>query len=139
MFRISTLLLTSALALTATMVSAHPLGAQARACLSITPKAQEELTAFTSAITAPDPKSASYAQKLGLSGLTPASFVVETNDTVCTAVTDAVVHTYDPNMAVAGNLIVVRAGSRFVVLNPAGETLSKWSVSGTYDDVRHTY
>ena len=113
--------------------------AQTRPCLPPTADAQDKLNAFVQAITSQDPKYVAWAQRLGLQGLAPSDFVAETSGAVCTAVTDAIAQRLPRPRQPTTNLVVFRSGPRFLAIDPSIEDSSKWTVSSTYDDVRHSF
>jgi hypothetical protein len=72
---------------------------------------------------------------MGITGATAANVVAETDAAVCTAVTDAIIAKLHASPATS-NYYVLRAGSRFIAMDPNGTASVLYSVSSTYDDVR---
>jgi hypothetical protein len=111
--------------------------AQTRACPVPTTMGAQVADALISVLTSSRPSYVAYAQKMGLAGLAPGSIVPETDANVCTAVSDAIATDLhgSPKSALS-NYLVLRAGQRFIALDPTGRVSLVYSVSSAYDDVR---
>lgn len=111
--------------------------AQTRACPVATTMGAQHADALISVLTSSRPSYVAYAQKMGVAGLTPGSIVAETDANVCTAVSDAIATDLhgSPKSALS-NYLVLRAGQRFIALDPTGRVSLVYSVSSSYDDVR---
>lgn len=113
------------------------LSAQVRSCPAATTMGTQRANALVSVLTSSRPSYVAYAQKMGVSGVTPASIVVETDASICTAVSDAIATDLhgSPKSALS-NYLVLRAGQRFIAIDPTGRMSLVYSVSTSYDDVR---
>lgn len=108
---------------------------QSRPCKTASTLAQARVNALTGILTSTNPNYVAYAQTMGLGGLSTSDIVVESDSLVCVAVTDAV-QAFTGTGAAPWNYLVLRAGSRFIALDPAGASSLVFSVSAAYNDVR---
>jgi hypothetical protein len=118
------------------LLLAPGLGAQERPCQAVVAPADKQVAAIRAVLTSTDDDDVAYAQALGVAGLTAADIVIETDPVRCTAVTNAIMKRIGAATPTT-NLLVLRAGCRFLALNPT--KASPWvveSVSATFDDVR---
>lgn len=110
-------------------------GAQSRSCAVATTLGATHAAAVKAVLTSANPDYIAYAQAMGVTGVTSADIVTETNATVCTAVTDAIVARIGGGPATS-NYLILRAGPRFVAMDPTGKASVLYFVSNAYDDVR---
>lgn len=115
-------------------LSTH-LGAQARPCATPSALAQKRIDALRTALSAPNPGQTRWMNSVGLTPTAASDVVVETDSTVCTAVTDAVQAALGAEAATT-NLVVVRAGSRYVALRADGVEGTLFTLTSSYGDVR---
>lgn len=82
--------------------------------------------------------SADYAAAMHMPrGLAQAAFVFETDAAVCTAVSDGIAsHLHGGPKTARGNYLVIRAGNRYIALDPTGQMSTVYSVGQAFDDVR---
>lgn len=119
---------------------AHPAlaGAQTRPCPTPAPLGTAHLAVITEVITSTKAHYMRYADSMGVGGLTAAHLVVEDDPAVCTAVTDAI-QLFLKETAASSNFLVVRAGSRYLAIDPTGNSSTIFSVSSSYDNVRLSF
>jgi hypothetical protein len=110
-------------------------GAQSRSCATATTLGATHADAVKAVLTSTNPDYIAYAQAMGVTGVTSADIVTETNPIVCSAVTDAIVARIGGGPATS-NYLILRAGPRFVAMDPAGKASVLYFVSSNYDDVR---
>ena len=109
--------------------------AQSRVCATPTATGAKHAAAVKAVLTSTNPDYIAYAQAMGVTGVTASDIVTETSASVCTAVTDAIaarLHRSPPT----SNYLILRAGPRFVAMDPAGEDSMLIFVSSVYDDIR---
>lgn len=109
--------------------------AQPNPCPPASALALKQVDALRSALTSSDSSAVYYAQVMGVAGLSQADLVIETNAAVCTAVTEAI-QSYLRGDPPTSNYLVIRAGSRYIAIEPDGMSNSLYTVTNTYQDVR---
>ncbi len=119
-----------------TLVSTPSLAfGQARDCAAATALGAKHAAAVTDVLTSTGADNVAFAQAMGITGMTSGNVVPETDAAVCTAVTDAIIAQLRASPATS-NYYVLRAGTRFIAMDPSGAASMLYSVSSTYDDVR---
>ena len=104
-------------ALLAAAVGPTLLAAQVLPCVPVTPIAVGQLTQFQTLAASTDSVDGSYRRTMGIDGVPPAEVMLETDSVVCSAVTNALRQRWHFGR-VPRNPVVIRAGPRFLVLNP---------------------
>lgn len=108
--------------------------AQVRACATPTPLGTKNAEVVIGVLTSADSTYRAFARAMGVAGLSASDFVVVTDSTVCSAVTNAIVATRGKTAYI--NYLVIHAGSRFLALDPAGRSSLLYSVDSAYGDLR---
>ena len=104
-------------------------------CPTASALATRQLGALGSALTAPDSSARYYAQAMGLAGVGPADLAIETDAAICTAVTRAI-QTYLRGDSPTSNYLVIRAGARYIAIEPNGLSDTVITVTTAFQDVR---
>jgi hypothetical protein len=128
------LFLSLALVGAASVVRAQPL---ARPCATATTLAEKRVMVIRSVFTSTDTLNGykRFARAMGVDSLSPSAIVAETDSAVCTAVSDAIAAHFGAGLP-ASNYLVLRAGTRFIALDPSGQATMLFTVDSLYHDVR---
>ena len=104
-------------------------------CPTASPLATRQVAALGTALTSADSSARYYAQAMGWAGLARTDLVIETDAAICTAVTRAI-QRYVRGEPPTSNYLVIRAGARYIAIEPSGLSDAVITVTTRFQDVR---
>lgn len=106
-----------------------------RPCAKVAPALARRIAALRERLATP--AQAEYRASLGIAHqMAPGDIAPETGDAICDAVTDAVRRFTGATGPATTNFLVLRAGSRYIAIDPRVSVSPLYSLSARFDDVR---